>query len=422
MLLASCALAQDPATSSQKRWKDQAEYELANAAATEPDPAKKLADLDEWTAAYPATDYEDERKTMYAAVYRQLNQQPRIVEASPETPTIVQRVDAQYTAEARLAGLEGDVLVTGTVASDGSLQNLKVGRPLGLGLDEQAIAAAAQYRFATGSSAQPRTATLPVGFALPGKQSRWHLVEVEFKSPEGASRPTFAAADYPLGPGIGVAAYDEALLLAAIGRAASATVSFDIDERGYPQNFLVVDASAEAWGPEAAQVIQSWRFHPGMKAGLPISVPCTLKLVWGPEDFTSHAISAQVALTYPPPSEPQLRAERWPESAMTSKTEPEYTDEARRAGVEGTVMIALIVDQEGSPASIKVMDSAVKPTGLEESAMEAVKSWRFQPRILNGQPVAVPLTVQVNFRLTGVESLVFITPPVAVAAAPKPKQ
>jgi TonB family protein len=85
-------------------------------------------------------------------------------------------------------------------------------------------------------------------------------------------------------------------------------------------------------------------------------------------------------------------------------------------------MIALIVDQEGSPASIKVMDSAVKPTGLEESAMEAIKSWRFQPRILNGQPVAVPLTVQVNFRLTGVESLVFITPPVAVAAAPKPKR
>ena len=107
---------------------------------------------------------------------------------------------------------------------------------------------------------------------------------------------------------------------------------------------------------------------------------------------------------------------------MISKTEPEYTNEARRAGVEGTVMISLIVDEEGRPASMKVIGSALKPTGLEESAMDAMKTWRFQPRLLNGQPAAVHLTVQVNFRLTGVESSVFIAPPAAVAAAPKPKQ
>jgi TonB family protein len=367
------------------------------------------------------TEQAEARKSMYAAVYQQLNLQPLALDVALPAPLPPSNIVAPYAEEARLAGLEGTVLLTGAVTSDGSVQNLKVSRSLGLGLDEQAIAAAAAYRFAEGGE-RPQTATLPIEFTLPDKQSRWHLVGVEFKPPSGASRPTFAAADYPLGPGIGLAAYDEAEILSVVGRAASAVVSFDIDERGYPGNFLVENASAKDWGPEAVGVIQGWRFHPGMKAGLPISVRCTLSLIWGPEDFTSHAITGQIAQMYPPPSsaQPQFRAELWPDSAMISKTEPEYTEEARRAGIEGTVMLSVIADQEGRPASVRVIDS-LKPTGLEESAMEAIKNWRFQPRILNGQPAAVPLTVQVNFRLTGVESSVFITPPVAVAAAPKPK-
>jgi len=421
LLLASCALAQDRAAAPQKKWKDQAEYELANAAATETDPARKLAYLDTWTANYPATEFIDERQSMYTIVNQQLKRPSQALDTTPVPP--LPKVEAQYTDEARLAGLEGSVWVTGTVAADGSMQNPQVDRPLGLGLDERAIAAAAQLRFASGRQ-QPQTVTVPIDFTLPSKQSRWHLVEAEFKTPAGASRPTFAAADYPLGPGIGLAAYEEAEILSVVGRAASARVSFDIDERGYPGNFLVVNASAKEWGPEAVRVVKNWRFHPGIRAGMPVSVPCTLSLVWGPEEFKSRAIAGQLGVMYPPPppSEPQLRAELWPESAMISKTEPEYTEEARRAGIEGTVMLSVIVDEEGGAASMKVIDSALKPTGLEESALEATKTWRFQPRILNGQPVAVPLLVQVNFRLAGVESSVFIAPPGPVAAPPKPKQ
>lgn len=417
-------MAQDRAAAPQKHWKDQAEYELANAAASETDPARKLTYLDTWTANYPATEFIDVRQSMYATVNQQLQRPSEALDTAPVPPLL--KVEAQYTDEARLAGLEGSVWVTGTVAADGSLRNPRVDRPLGLGLDEQAIAAAAQLRFASGRQ-PPQTVTVPIDFTLPSKQSRWHLVEAEFKTPAGASRPTFAAADYPLGPGIGLAAYEEAEILAVVGRAASARVSFDIDDRGNPENFLVVNASAKEWGPEAVRVVQNWRFHPGIRAGMPVSVPCTLSLVWGPEEFKSRAIAGQLGVMYPPPPPPpppapQLRAELWPESAMISKTEPEYTEEARRAGIEGTVMLSVIVDEEGRPVSMRVIDSAPKPTGLEESALEAIKNWRFQPRILNGQPVAVHLTVQVNFRLTGVESSVFITPPVAAKAAPKPKQ
>jgi hypothetical protein len=57
-----------------KNWKDNAEYELASAALKETDPAKKLADLDKWKAGYPATEYIDERQSMYLATYQALKQ------------------------------------------------------------------------------------------------------------------------------------------------------------------------------------------------------------------------------------------------------------------------------------------------------------------------------------------------------------
>ena len=423
LLLASCAPAQDRAAAPRKNWKDQAEYELANAASTETDPARKLAYLDTWTANYPATDYIDERQSMYAIVYRQLTRPSQALDATPAPPVL--KVEAQYTDEARLAGLEGSVWVMGTVSGDGSLQNPRVDRPLGLGLDEQAIAAAAQLRFEP-SRQEPRTVAIPIDFTLPSKQSRWHLVEAEFKPPAGASRPTFAAADYPLGPGIGLAAYDEALLLAAIGRAASATVSFDIDERGYPGNFLVVNASAREWGPEAARVVQNWRFHPGIRAGMPVSVPCTLSLVWGPEEFKSRAIAGQLGVMYPPPPPPPQPPVAL---AIVSKKEPEYTEEARRAGIEGSVVMRVIVDQEGTPTQVMFEGSGLadggppdRPgAGLIVNALDAIKQWRFQPPQLGNGVGTVSVMVQVNFRLAGVESSVLRNPPVAVNA-PKPKQ
>jgi TonB family protein len=329
-------------------------------------------------------------------------------------------IEPQYSDEARLAGLEGSVLVAGTISNDGSMQNLRVSRPLGLGLDEQAIAAAAQLRFApeTHQPVSGSQITVPIDFALPSKQSHWHLVAAEFKAPAGASRPTFAAADYPLGSGLSLAAYDEAGILAVIDRGATVTMSFDIDQSGSPKNFQVVNASLDVWGPEAVRVVQSWRFHPGMKAGAPVSVPCTLTLVWGPEDFNSKAIANQVAFLHPPPPAPSPRGEPLPASAIVSRTEPEYTDEARQAGVEGTLVIQLSVDEQGNLTGVRMADTPLVSqgagAGLAESAMKAVKQWRFKPRLLNGQPTSQHLMVQVDFRLSGVESSVFSQPPAPV--------
>ena len=84
-----------------------------------------------------------------------------------------------------------------------------------------------------------------------------------------------------------------------------------------------------------------------------------------------------------------------PEPAYTA--DPRYSKEAREACYEGTVVLWLIVDPTGKPQNVKIQRSL--GMGLDEQAIEAVKQWRFKPGVVKGQPVAMQINVEVNYRL-----------------------
>jgi len=77
--------------------------------------------------------------------------------------------------------------------------------------------------------------------------------------------------------------------------------------------------------------------------------------------------------------------------------DPDYSDAARKAKYQGSVVLWLVVGADGLPHNIRVQRSL--GMGLDEKAIAAVSTWRFQPATLNGQPVAVEVNVQVSFRL-----------------------
>ncbi|MFB3779367.1 MAG: energy transducer TonB [Bryobacteraceae bacterium] len=79
------------------------------------------------------------------------------------------------------------------------------------------------------------------------------------------------------------------------------------------------------------------------------------------------------------------------------KVEPEYSEEARKAKFQGTVVLSIVVDERGLPVNFKVIRAL--GLGLDEKAIEAVQKWRFRPAYKDGKPVAVMATVEVNFRL-----------------------
>jgi protein TonB len=82
---------------------------------------------------------------------------------------------------------------------------------------------------------------------------------------------------------------------------------------------------------------------------------------------------------------------------LVSKVEPEYSEEARKAKYQGTVLLYIEVDPSGRAENVRVLRSL--GLGLDEKAMEAVKKWKFKPGYKNGQPVTVVATIEVNFRL-----------------------
>ncbi len=75
---------------------------------------------------------------------------------------------------------------------------------------------------------------------------------------------------------------------------------------------------------------------------------------------------------------------------------PEYPQTARTARVEGTVILEAVIDTRGMVADVKVLKSIPL---LDEAAVEAVKQWRYQATLLNGQAVPIIMTVTVNFGL-----------------------
>jgi len=77
--------------------------------------------------------------------------------------------------------------------------------------------------------------------------------------------------------------------------------------------------------------------------------------------------------------------------------EPSFSDEARKSKTQGIVTLIVVVGKDGHTYNIRVGQSL--GMGLDEKAIEAVSRWRFRPAILNGQPVATQIAVEVDFHL-----------------------
>jgi TonB family protein len=82
---------------------------------------------------------------------------------------------------------------------------------------------------------------------------------------------------------------------------------------------------------------------------------------------------------------------------LLSKVEPQYTQEAKDAGIEGAVTLNVVITPAGNAENI-VVKKSLDP-GLDANAVTAVSNWRFQPGTKDGEPVAVYATIEVNFHL-----------------------
>ncbi len=75
----------------------------------------------------------------------------------------------------------------------------------------------------------------------------------------------------------------------------------------------------------------------------------------------------------------------------------EYSDSARRARINGGVLVCAVIGVDGVPRQLRVVRGI--GFGLDEKALEAVSRWFFKPGTKDGRAVPVAATIEVNFRL-----------------------
>lgn len=82
---------------------------------------------------------------------------------------------------------------------------------------------------------------------------------------------------------------------------------------------------------------------------------------------------------------------------MVHTPDPAYSEEARAAGYEGTVVLSVVVGVDGLVHNARVVQALGK--GLDKKAIEALKKWRFKPGTMCGSPVPVQVDVEITFKL-----------------------
>jgi protein TonB len=194
---------------------------------------------------------------------------------------------------------------------------------------------------------------------------------------------------------------------------------------GAATGLQVIRSSGESYDQAAIEAIKQSRFNPGTVDGAAVPVliclnvrfvnsappiPVVLPRYPGsplpratftgqrePGSSSPRLSSIQPDLRNPSSQDPyRLRPGDKPPVAIFSPS-AEFSDEARRMKYGGVVLLSLIVTEEGLPADIQVL----RPLdhGLTEKAMDAVWQYKFQPAIRDGVPVAVRITIEINFHL-----------------------
>jgi TonB family protein len=162
----------------------------------------------------------------------------------------------------------------------------------------------------------------------------------------------------------------------------------------------VVNPDGSPFESPAVEAVKQSQFQPGLANGSPVPV-----LVCVGIPFLRVKPAVPWLQPCPQTADPQPLGQPDPFKAPpgatmpvpTSSPEAEFSDEARRKKIQGIVLVSMIVNEKGLPTDIKLVKSV--GYGLDESALQAVGEYRFEPATLNGKPIAVRVTVEVNFQL-----------------------
>ena len=169
------------------------------------------------------------------------------------------------------------------------------------------------------------------------------------------------------------------------------TLYVQINPQGKAVNMRVLHSLGMGLDEKALEAVRQWSFQPGTKDGQPVTVEAQIEVNFRfLDDPVKNAEGAA--------SRPVYRVGNGVSApVLLEKVEPEYSEQARAAKYQGSVLLKVQIDSEGKVVKVEV--ARALGMGLDEKAMEAVRQWKFKAGMKEGQPVAVESEIEVSFRM-----------------------
>ncbi len=147
----------------------------------------------------------------------------------------------------------------------------------------------------------------------------------------------------------------------------------------------------DALDESAAQSVKTWRFDPAKDGEFPVSSVVDLPIRFNLDEYGSQASRDEPE----PEPEPEPVKEKKPARLVKSER-PNYPQEARKQGWEGTVVLRITVGTGGDVEKITIQESSGFPE-LDESAAQSVKTWQFDPAKVGDDPISSAVDLPVRF-------------------------
>ena len=180
------------------------------------------------------------------------------------------------------------------------------------------------------------------------------------------------------------------------GTAGAVSVRAVVASEGKIKDLTVVSGSGE-FSENAVAAIRKWHFRPVAVQGRFVETSYLVHVRFNPllkeanSDIELESPKASQLLDASP-AQPGLVHPK-----ATYAPEPEFSEEARKAGIGGTVRIAMLVDTDGHPETVTLLCGA-EPS-LNAKAVETAKLWRFEPATRDGKPVRAEVEIETSFKL-----------------------
>ncbi|MCZ6671472.1 MAG: energy transducer TonB [Verrucomicrobia bacterium] len=187
--------------------------------------------------------------------------------------------------------------------------------------------------------------------------------------------------------------------LKKMGKGGKVILQFAVDEEGNVLNPKVIESSRASLLTSSIKALYAWTFSPGRKDGQPVKTGLQVAVDFLGRETAFNLVSASDYVLFPIPKRREAveldALNKWPESIK--RVQPKYDAGLKKRGVEGTVVVWFVIDEQGKVINPQVAESS--HPSFAAASLEAVLLWEFSPGLLEGKPTKSLVSLTLSFTL-----------------------